>query len=833
MSSVFSSTSKKDSEQPAQNRFTLLDVESFKRRMNPKKSCLGTRSKQRPQKRNEIKSEKAVEHFKSKFRPNSYNNQENEPIEKVSRNCVASSKSSQREVLKTASSHGRRGKHKPAQRSKFLCEVCCAMFKTSTNLKEHIKIHSEEKEFRCVHCNYGCHRERNLKLHMLTHADQKPIKCQLCDYSCIQNFQLRAHLLLHESATPFQCQQCDAKFKKQAGLKMHLLTHSNQFKFKCDHCQYVTNRFADYRRHLLIHTKSKPEKCPYCSYSCIRKSRLRAHMLVHRGKNVNQGEDSELTKLEKDLMRCDKCEYVCTTTSRLRKHQKSHVKKKELNFIEPQTSVLKDECKYEEENPLILTFAPLDKPSVVLTTSHCERPPPNIDLISLTTNQENQLSDFNSSLSQELLTTAENEQISYSHPHDEQELLNPANQAILLTASDQQQEGQQLIQNDQTVLLSTTGQQWDPESEWPDTDTFTVGDLGSFTFDQLLQPSNNFIVTVVKEEPLPTVVKEEPVEPEIMRNHSKSKMYHCTHCLFSCDYKSTFNKHLRKHTSTKNYKCAHCHYMCDELFRMKKHLISHTDQKLYHCDVCQFACKSKMTLQQHALTHTTGGKPSNLYQCPRCDHRCKSLQGLKSHLVKHTGDNPYKCDICSEKFATDYLMKKHKFSHGLKPFQCQYCSYSCVQKQQLSIHLLQHTYEYPFCCHLCNAKYKKHDSLKIHMMSLHENRHKYNCELCNYAGNRAADFREHMLTHSDRKPHQCPECSFSFIRPTQLKKHMAIHMKDQIKPKSLLRKKVYRCAFCDFTCTRTIRLKAHLSKLHLSLPDNVIFTLEREEILDQ
>ena len=117
---------------------------------------------------------------------------------------------------------------------------------------------------------------------------------------------------------------------------------------------------------------------------------------------------------------------------------------------------------------------------------------------------------------------------------------------------------------------------------------------------------------------------------------------------------------------------------------------------------------------------------------------------------------------------------------------------------------------------------------KVHIMSNHENVNKFACEMCNYAGNRAADFREHLLTHSERKPHQCPHCSYSCIRPTGLQKHMQIHAKGKAVHQT--KKKFYRCAFCDFKCSRTGRLKAHLSKIHLDLPENMTFSIDMSQL---
>ncbi|KAK6997580.1 zinc finger protein ZFAT [Biomphalaria glabrata] len=812
--------------------------------MKPKQRSHGTKPKCKTKTMQYKVCHKDVESFKLKFHPQRFSNQENHPQYKAPEESSTIQSNSDQTSESKLASISRIGvkalKRKKPSCAKYLCHVCCAMFKTSANLKEHLKIHSSVKEYKCSYCDYSCHRKRNMKIHELTHGSKKPIQCSLCDYSCIQKFQLKAHLLLHETETPFKCNICDAKYKKEAGLKVHMLTHANHYKFKCHHCQYPTNRFADYRRHLLIHSKAKPEKCPYCSYSCIRRSRLRAHLLVHRGDNIVGGEDSVLSRLGNKLVHCQQCDYVCITASSLKKHMKSHcVKKNEFALMLEKTFAFQDTVDQQQGStdsvgqqqvPAPLVFPHQEnQASIPIETNY------PTELLVLTENPLDPLSVFAAPLKQELLLNpTESHQIIFTQAQSDSDMFSDPSslfvasehQTLLLAAPFIHQEPNALVQSEQPVLMASTNPTWVEEHDWPDTDPFPVDQLGTFSFDPIIQPANNFIVTVVKEErPLETF-KEELVPP-VDRNHSKSKMYHCALCSFSCDYKSTYKKHARKHENLKNYKCAHCHYMCDQLFRMKKHLIRHTHQKLFQCDTCQFSCKSKPTLQQHILTHSKGGKSGSGYHCPHCDYSCKSMPGLKSHLAKHTGDNNYQCDICEEKLASEYLLKKHKFTHGVRPYQCQYCSYSCVQKQQMNTHMLQHTLEYPFCCQLCSAKYKKQDSLKIHFQSQHENKHRFVCDLCNYAGNRAADFREHMLTHSAQKPFQCSRCSYSCIRGTQLRKHMTLHDKaESTESRVKGNKKMYHCAFCDFTCMRTLRLKAHLAKVHLDLSENLVFSFD-------
>ncbi|CAL1532376.1 unnamed protein product [Lymnaea stagnalis] len=49
--------------------------------------------------------------------------------------------------------------------------------------------------------------------------------------------------------------------------------------------------------------------------------------------------------------------------------------------------------------------------------------------------------------------------------------------------------------------------------------------------------------------------------------------------------------------------------------------------------------------------------------CSLCPKRFWSLQDLKRHMRSHTGERPYRCDICFQKFTLKHSMNRHKAKH--------------------------------------------------------------------------------------------------------------------------------------------------------------------------
>ena len=752
----------------------------------------------------------------------------------------------------------------------FCCKTCDYRAATRTLLKQHEVIHTS-KSFKCKQCNYSCHTASHLKRHMFTHTKIKPILCSLCGYSCTQNFQMRAHMLLHENERPYVCDICNATYKKEDSLKVHMLGHENVAKYKCTECNYAGNRFGDFKRHMLTHTADKPLKCTICSYTCIRHWRLKAHMKIHNSNkpllrcdvcdftcvSAPRLKDHKATHSKDGIIRCEVCEYVCTQPSRMKRHMKAHInattktytgtsfpagfKPQGLNGIEASAD--------GTQHAISDDVADADETTAVTVT-----PSINIGLgDGVNDLAENDATAIVASAAAPDTSTsiiADNGyEVAAVEPEEEQTFvsLQPSQTLgmdtdwVPETMDEEQFNAFAALAGKQTgdtytITTPDGGQTYIIQTDAPEQlaqhlaqaqleQVQQIDDLGEVTpdFHEILPETKPSLADLqIKVEP------GEPTEPKRPLNHSKTKRYHCEHCSFSCDFKSTMTAHLKKHSAIKKYKCAHCNYMCNDTSRMKDHLLCHTTEKFYKCGHCDFSCKRKMGLKDHMKIHT-GEKP---FACKLCDYKCRSSEGLKSHMAKHSGHKPFTCDVCGQGCSSFYLLKKHKFIHGEKPLKCTYCDYTCIQKKQLTNHLLQHKFQHPFSCNLCSATYKKEESLKIHMMS-HQNIKKFVCNLCNYAGNRAADFRRHMLTHSSSKPLQCPQCSYSCIRQSRLKAHMLIHTQERANSRrnqSAVMAKAYRCAFCDFTCARTSRLKAHLSKVHLDLPNNVIFSIDLKQV---
>ncbi|GFY56509.1 hypothetical protein TNIN_276571 [Trichonephila inaurata madagascariensis] len=181
------------------------------------------------------------------------------------------------------------------------------------------------------------------------------------------------------------------------------------------------------------------------------------------------------------------------------------------------------------------------------------------------------------------------------------------------------------------------------------------------------------------------------------------------------------------------------------------------------CDQCGKTFADKNSFHQHAQFHS---KP----------FACK-MAILHQHVRIHTGEKPYGCERCGEKFSQKAILVQHIRVHtGEKPFPCMYCDKKFSQKAILLQHIRVHTGEKPYGCEHCGKRFRQKTILQQHIR-IHTGEKPFVCELCDEKFSQKGNLQKHLRSHSGEKPFVCDHCGLKFTRKVMLDLHIRMSMK--------------------------------------------------------
>ena len=223
------------------------------------------------------------------------------------------------------------------------CFICAKKFTTTSDLKKHIKSHSDNRPFVCGTCGRSFKRQSHLKSHQLIHTGEKPNKCSMCDYRSVQQNALKTHMKIHNQNNPFccpwctksfsllcrmkthmldneekqlSCKVCDSEFNHMCALKNHMKnSHVRRGRgggplHACSICSKQFGRKTTLDEHLTIHSSEKPFSCNICKKDYANQSLIRNHIESHIGE---------------DSFACTACNITFENLMAIKRHMKMHI----------------------------------------------------------------------------------------------------------------------------------------------------------------------------------------------------------------------------------------------------------------------------------------------------------------------------------------------------------------------------------------------------------------------------------------------------------------------------------------------------------------------------
>ena len=181
----------------------------------------------------------------------------------------------------------------------FKCDVCEKFLRSKWHLANHIRIHTGDKPYSCEICGKSFTEKNSLKRHQLTynHGRHKQkhgmqqFNCDVCQNTFGSKRHLTAHVRIHTDDKPYRCEICGRSFTENRSLKRHHITlHRGRHKqkhgikqFKCDVCQKSFRSIWHLTTHVRIHIGDQPFSCEICGRSFTENSGLKRHRDIHTG----------------------------------------------------------------------------------------------------------------------------------------------------------------------------------------------------------------------------------------------------------------------------------------------------------------------------------------------------------------------------------------------------------------------------------------------------------------------------------------------------------------------------------------------------------------------
>ncbi|KAL0979091.1 hypothetical protein UPYG_G00180390 [Umbra pygmaea] len=185
---------------------------------------------------------------------------------------------------------------------------------------------------------------------------------------------------------------------------------------------------------------------------------------------------------------------------------------------------------------------------------------------------------------------------------------------------------------------------------------------------------------------------------------------------------------------------------------------------MFRCNKCDRTFRLYYHLKQHMRAHVTRGPLDKPHVCRHCGKAYTREGALKQHLTTLHYE--------AEELSRSQSQKK-------KTHTCEYCDKQFDHFGHFKEHLRKHTGEKPFECPDCHERFARNSTLKCHMSACQngagakKGRKKlYECQVCSGVFNRWELFKDHLTTHTGEKPNHCTLCDVWFTQPLDLRRHL-------------------------------------------------------------
>lgn len=165
----------------------------------------------------------------------------------------------------------------------LVCKFCGKEVTNLKTLKNHERRHvkNNELELQCSKCQKNFKTKEGLKCHIALHTGNFKYCCDFCGRGFMSRMAFEEHRSTHTKEERFMCDVCGKKFSSQSTYWIHRKWHDNPFPYKCNYCNRLFKHSSMLAIHKRIHTGERPYKCPHCLLSFRVSGTLKRHLILH------------------------------------------------------------------------------------------------------------------------------------------------------------------------------------------------------------------------------------------------------------------------------------------------------------------------------------------------------------------------------------------------------------------------------------------------------------------------------------------------------------------------------------------------------------------------
>lgn len=189
-------------------------------------------------------------------------------------------------------------------------------------------------------------------------------------------------------------------------------------------------------------------------------------------------------------------------------------------------------------------------------------------------------------------------------------------------------------------------------------------------------------------------------ERALITHNYYHSFFYCNHCGRCFDNRKCFFHHenqcqlfesnnKKRTPSLTEFVCDHCGNSYTKKPSLRTHIIQkHLNVLPYVCETCGKRTSTIAHLRSHEKVHLMERKTFQCY----CGAKMRTALGYQLHMRIHSGEKPYKCSECGDKFLSasrrlDHVKRRHRSAKDM-PHGCNECPARFVRPFELKRHYM-------------------------------------------------------------------------------------------------------------------------------------------------